>query len=196
MTMADTIAVMNHGRIEQLGSPEALYELPRTIFVANFLGQSNLFTGPVVGETSTAITVDVAGRGIVVPRARSHRHAGTVTIGVRPEKLSLHREPPVPDAARNVMGPGRVTDVSFTGVSTQYLVLVPGVGTLVVFEQNRSAGPVEGEGDEVWVTWNVEHGFGLDDDPVEAEPKFVADTTTQSIAAQRRSDLLAELEGA
>ena len=195
MTMADTIAVMNQGRIEQLGSPEALYELPRTAFVANFLGQSNLFTGPVVGETSTAITVDVAGRGIVVPRSRSHRHSGTVTIGVRPEKISLHRDPPVPDAAHNLLGPGRVIDVSFTGVSTQYLVEVPGAGTLVVFEQNRAAGPVEGEGDQVWLTWNLEHGFGLDDDPVEPESKFVADTSTQSIAAQHTA-LLTEIEGA
>ncbi|MCU1444820.1 ABC transporter ATP-binding protein [Cryobacterium sp.] len=196
MTMADTIAVMNKGRIEQLGAPEQLYDLPKTAFVANFLGQSNLFTGPVLGETSTSITVDVAGRGIVVPKARSHRHAGDVTIGVRPEKLTLHRENPVADSSHNVMGPGRVRDVSFTGVSTQYLVAVPGIGTLVVFEQNRSFGPVEGEGDEVWLTWNVEHGFGLDDDPADWETKFVADTSTKSIAAQRRATLVTELEEA
>ncbi|MEO7123649.1 MAG: ATP-binding cassette domain-containing protein, partial [Lacisediminihabitans sp.] len=57
MTMADTVAVMNKGRIEQLGAPEDLYELPRTAFVANFLGQSNLFTGDVTGTTSTSITI-------------------------------------------------------------------------------------------------------------------------------------------
>src|SRR5258707_13783401 len=45
MTMADTIAVMNHGRVEQLGSPTDLYENPKTTFVANFLGQSNLLPG-------------------------------------------------------------------------------------------------------------------------------------------------------
>ncbi|WP_120337778.1 ABC transporter ATP-binding protein [Cryobacterium soli] len=196
MTMADTIAVMNKGRIEQMGTPELLYELPRTAFVANFLGQSNLFTGAVVGETSTSIAVDVAGRSIVVPKARSHRHAGDVTVGVRPEKITLHRQKPEPDSAHNIIGPGRVTDVSFTGVSTQYLVTVPGVGTIIVFEQNRSFGPVEGEGDEVWMTWNVEHGFGLDDDPAGPDPKFVADTTTKSIAAQRRAALVTELEEA
>ena len=48
MTMADTVAVMNKGEIEQMGAPEELYELPKTAFVANFLGQSNLFTGKVV----------------------------------------------------------------------------------------------------------------------------------------------------
>ena len=49
MTMADTVAVMNAGRIEQLGAPEELYELPATAFVANFLGQSNLVSGAVAG---------------------------------------------------------------------------------------------------------------------------------------------------
>ena len=49
MTMADTVAVMNAGRIEQMGAPAELYELPRTAFVANFLGQSNLFARHVVG---------------------------------------------------------------------------------------------------------------------------------------------------
>ena len=195
MTMADTIAVMNKGRIEQLGSPEQLYELPRTAFVANFLGQSNLFTGPVVGETTSMISVDVAGHAVIVPKSRSHRHGGTVSVGVRPEKLSLHREQPPTDTGRNLLGPGRVIDVSFTGVSTQYLVVVPGIGTLVVFEQNRTFGPVGGEGEEVWVSWNVEHGFGLDDDPAD-DPKFAADTDTQSIAAQRRAALVTELEEA
>jgi spermidine/putrescine transport system ATP-binding protein len=195
MTMADTVAVMNKGRIEQMGAPEQLYELPRTAFVANFLGQSNLFTGSVVGTTSEAIAVDIAGNRVAVPMARAHRHAGQVTIGVRPEKLSLHRDAPAEDSGRNRMGPGRIVDVSFSGVSTQYLVAVPGVGTLVVFAQNMAFGPVAQDGEEVWVSWNVAHGFGLEDDPDQA-PRFPADTDTLSIAAQKRDALLAELEEA
>src|SRR5690606_2233341 len=70
MTMADTVAVMNKGVIEQMGAPEELYELPRTAFVANFLGQSNLFTGDVVASESDSITVDIAGVGIKIPRER------------------------------------------------------------------------------------------------------------------------------
>ena len=192
MTMADTVAVMNKGQIEQMGAPEQLYELPKTAFVANFLGQSNLFTGPVVGTTSEAISVDVAGQKVVVPRARAHRHAGAVTIGVRPEKLSLHTEVPAPDLGRNAMGPGRVIDVSFSGVSTQYLVAFPGVGTLVVFAQNMAFGPVAHEGAEVWVSWNIEHGFGLEDDPAKA-PKFASDTDTKTLATQKRASLITEL---
>ncbi|MFT2817880.1 ABC transporter ATP-binding protein [Leifsonia sp. A12D58] len=195
MTMADTVAVMNKGRIEQMGAPEQLYELPRTAFVANFLGQSNLFSGAVVGHTSEAISVDVAGNKVVVPTARAHRHAGEITIGVRPEKLTLHRDAPVAETGRNILGPGYVTDVSFSGVSTQYLINVPGVGSVVVFAQNMAFGPVAHDGDQVWVSWNVEHGFGLDDD-LDDTPRFPADTDTKSIAAQKRDGLLTELEGA
>lgn len=197
MTMADTIAVMNKGQIEQMGVPQQLYELPKTAFVANFLGQSNLFTGPVVSTTSNAISVDVSGQKVLVPTDRAHRVSGEVTVGVRPEKLSLHDEAPVHDSSRNVMGPGKVIDVSFSGVSTQYLVNVPGVQTLVVFAQNMSYGPAAHVGAEVWVSWNVEHGFGLADDPA-STPRFEADNDldTKTIARQRRSSLATELEEA
>lgn len=193
MTMADTVAVMNKGEIEQLGAPEELYELPRTAFVANFLGQSNLFTGNVAGSTSTAITVDVEGIKIVVPTKRAQRHTGEVTIGVRPEKLHLHKNAPKVAAGTNTLGPGRIVDVSFSGVSTQYLIAIPGIGTVTVFQQNMTSGPLAGEGAEVWVSWDVEHGFGLDDEPAPT-PRFPADTDTATIALQKKSALLSELE--
>ena len=167
MTMADTVAVMNKGQIEQLGAPEELYELPHTTFVANFLGQSNLFTGPVVAAKGDTIVVDVAGTKIEVPKDRSQRHAGLVTIGVRPEKLLLHTAAPAPASGTNVLGPGRVQDVSFTGVSTQYLIEVPGAGTLSLFAQNMVFGPVVQVGAEVWISWHTGYGFGLADLPPE-----------------------------
>ena len=165
MTMADTVAVMNKGRIEQMGAPEDLYELPHTAFVANFLGQSNLFTGPVSSSTSNSISVEVGGRRIVVPKDRAQVHEGTVTIGVRPEKLTLLTAAPAKDSGENVIGPGRVIDVSFSGVSTQYVVAVPGVGDIIVFAQNMVFGPVVEVGAEVWMSWTVDHGFGLSDSP-------------------------------
>ncbi len=195
MTMADTVAVMNKGRIEQLGAPEDLYELPRTVFVANFLGQSNLFTGDVVGTTSTSITIDVEGSRITVPKARAQRHAGEVTVGIRPEKVRLLTEVPKQDSATNTLGPGRVIDVSFSGVSTQYIVAIPGVGTVVVFSQNLGFGPIVDDGAEVWLSWQVDHGFGLEDDPVDTS-RFPADTDTATIAVQRKRALMSELEEA
>jgi len=192
MTMADTVAVMNKGRIEQLGAPAVLYELPRTVFVANFLGQSNLFSGQVVAENPDSVSVDIEGNRILVPKARAHRTSGHVTVGVRPEKLILSREAPTESADSNILGPGRVIDVSFSGVSTQYLIQIPLVGTIVLFAQNMGTGPIVGEGAEVWVSWHVEHGFGLEDE-VETGSRFPADTDTATLALQKRHALMSEL---
>lgn len=193
MTMADTVAVMNKGAIEQLGAPQDLYELPRTAFVANFLGQSNLFTGDVSNTTSNSITVSVEGMKITVPKNRAQRHSGEVTVGVRPEKLRLLTKEPKSVASENVLGPGRIIDVSFSGVSTQYLVAIPGFDTITVFAQNIDFGPVAHEGTEVWVSWEVDHGFGLEDE-ARPGPRFPADTDTAAIAVQKKRALLSELE--
>jgi spermidine/putrescine transport system ATP-binding protein len=193
MTMADTVAVMNKGEIEQMGAPEELYELPKTAFVANFLGQSNLFVGTVTSSTGPTMVVDVAGLKLEVPKERAQRHTGEVTIGVRPEKLILHTAEPEPTAGVNVLGPGRVTDVSFSGVSTQYQLVVPRIGLVTVFAQNMVFGPVANVGAEVWVAWTADHGFGLADEP-EPQPRFEADADTAMIALQARHDLMAEIE--
>ena len=71
MTMADTIAVMNEGKIEQMGSPADLYDSPRTAFVANFLGQSNLIKGRVVDSDGDANVVEIHGQKVKVLKNRS-----------------------------------------------------------------------------------------------------------------------------
>ena len=193
MTMADTVAVMNEGRIEQMGPPEELYESPRTAFVATFLGQSNLFLGNVSGSGSDVITVSASGNELRVPLERSVAHRGAVTVGIRPEKVSLHLTRPTLDASQTLIGPGRVTDASFSGVSTQYLVEVPGLDVVTVFAQNMSRADRAHEGDEVYLSWKVEHAFGLADAPAQSE-RFSSDTDTASIAVQEREKLEAELE--
>lgn len=171
MTMADTVAVMNAGRIEQLGPPADLYERPRTAFVANFLGQSNLLPGTVESVAGGVVTVvpDGGGRPLLVQADRSAVSTGRVLVGVRPEKLHLTGADSGPDAEEipafsNVVGPGVIADVSFSGVSTQYLVDVPGAGRLSVFSQNVSAGASYRPGDVVRVAWAVPHSFGLPGD--------------------------------
>ena len=116
-----------------------------------------------------------------------------MTIGVRPEKLMLHATEPKKAAGTNVIGPGRVTDVSFSGVSTQYQIAMPGFGLVTVFAQNMVFGPVVNPGAEVWASWTVDHGFGLLDE-AEPAPRFEPDTDTAAIAAQVRHELIAELE--
>src|SRR3954452_6986041 len=91
MTMADTIAVMNAGRIEQLGTPIDLYESPATAYVANFLGQSNLIRAAIIGQADENLIVDVQGTKQRVPTDRSRVHDGDVWVGIRPEKVFLAR---------------------------------------------------------------------------------------------------------
>lgn len=160
MTMADTVAVMNKGRIEQMGAPVDIYELPRTAFVANFLGQSNTVAGTVSGRSGDDLIVSAYGASFTVPTARSTVTDGAILVGVRPEKLAVaHQGATVPDRHNRVAG--KVTDASFTGVSTQYLVMTSWGDEWMVFEQNRSAHVLR-PGDEVTVHWSPEHTFGLD----------------------------------
>lgn len=183
MTMADTVAVMNKGRIEQMGPPEELYELPRTAFVANFLGQSNLFTGKASGKTSTSVSIDVAGNKVTVPLNRAAKTEGTITVGIRPEKMTLHTNKVSANSTTNVLNNGRVVDVSFSGVSTQYIIEFDGVGRVIVFAQNMDFGPVVHTGATVSVSWPIDRSFVIEDTP-EDSGKFDSDESTTSIATQ------------
>ena len=169
MDMADTVAVMNHGRIEQMGAPEALYDRPRTAFVARFLGQSNIFVGDVVEENANTISISCNGQKISAPKERSEKHSGKVALGVRPEKATFHEDKPDLDSNHNLVGPGEIIDIRFTGVSNQYLIDVPGFGDITVFAQNVGKSPVVQLGAQVWVSWKVEHAFGLSDLPLKAD---------------------------
>lgn len=156
MTMADVVAVMNGGRIEQMGPPRELYELPKTAFVANFLGKSNLMRGTVSGNDAGMLSVMVNGQTILLPADRAVQASGEVVVGVRPEKITISREG---YAGENRLS-GTVVDVSFTGTTTEYLVEVDGIGTLGTFTQNRGQQPAA-EGDTVYLSWEAQHSFGL-----------------------------------
>ncbi len=166
MDMADTVAVMNKGRIEQMGAPEALYERPKTIFVSKFLGQSNLFVGEVVETNADSVSISVLGNKITVPTKRAEKTTGKIAIGVRPEKATFHEDrAPAASAGLNIIGPGEIIDIRFTGVSNQYLIEIPQIGKVTVFAQNVGKSPVTELGAKVWVSWKVEHSFGLSDLP-------------------------------
>jgi spermidine/putrescine transport system ATP-binding protein len=159
MTMADTIAVMNAGRIEQLGSPVDLYESPATAYVANFLGQSNLLPAAVADRRADAVLVEVDGTRIAVPAGRCRSDGRDVLVGVRPEKIHLETG----DAATtNALPGGTVVDASFTGTSTQYLVRMPSGRQLSAFAQNTGRATVLPVGSRVTVCWDPDHTFALD----------------------------------
>ncbi len=149
MTMADQIAVMRGGRIEQLGTPSELYEQPKTAFVAGFLGVSNLLYGTVSGDTSVRLD---GGGEVKVGRAALAGHSGKVAVGIRPEKIRVGR------GEGNELS-GRVTEVAYVGVSTQYIVETP-AGALTVYVQNAEPGSLRAApGDPVELSFNPEAAF-------------------------------------
>jgi spermidine/putrescine transport system ATP-binding protein len=161
MTMADTIAVMNAGVIEQMGDPATLYERPATTFVANFLGQSNLLPADVNGKDGDSLVLDVQGLRLRLPAARSASSSGKVWLGVRPEKLQIgDAVGPAPSNGFNSLE-GDITDASFIGVATQYLVRLPWGQEISAVQQNDGTRP-RSTGERVRVTWQADHGFALD----------------------------------
>jgi spermidine/putrescine transport system ATP-binding protein len=166
MTMADTVAVMNGGRVEQLGAPAELYENPQTTFVANFLGTSNLIEAEVAETSGGDIVVTAADAKLRLPAGRcatQPRTGGKLLVGVRPEKISLtHADDAGTIADGRNRFTGTVADSSFIGVSTQFVIDSPVCPELEVYVQNIERDPRLVPGAEVVLHWNPEHTFGLD----------------------------------
>jgi spermidine/putrescine transport system ATP-binding protein len=158
MTMADTIAVMNGGKIEQLGSPAELYEHPQTAFVAGFLGASNLLRGRPNGDGTVALD---AGGAVHVPDGSLNGRSGRVSVGFRPEKVRIDRAgTAAPDGLNRLEG--TVADESYVGVSTQYIVETA-AGPVAVYSQNADPGArAHGRGDRVLLAWSPESTFVVD----------------------------------
>ena len=160
MTMADSIAVMNRGRIEQLGAPDDLYERPETVFVAGFLGVSNLLYGTVAGGDS--VRLDGGGELRVNGGALDGR-SGRVACGVRPEKIRLGA-----DEQNRIEA--RVTERAYVGVATQY-VLDSAYGPIQVYSQNLEAGVQDRAtpGDGVTISFSPDAVFVLEPSSEEVE---------------------------
>jgi spermidine/putrescine transport system ATP-binding protein len=163
MTMADEIAVMNEGRIEQAGSATDLYETPSTAFVANFLGDCNLIDGTLGrrdGEVADFETHDGARLRVRTARIDPSLNGGPVRVGVRPEKVTLLPAEIEAPAGANVLR-GRIEIASFLGTAIQYVVHTPGGEEFTAIEQNRTGqGPDSmGPGREVQLAWDPIHSF-------------------------------------
>jgi spermidine/putrescine transport system ATP-binding protein len=150
MTMADSIAVMSDGHIEQLGSPDDLYERPSTPFVARFLGVSNLLQGTSNGDGSVRLD-----DGTVVRAPGAQGRQGPVAVGIRPEKIRIGR------TDENALS-GEVKERAYIGVSTQYIVSTHH-GPISVYVQNSDAGAAAVHpGDQVTLSWSPDSTFVVD----------------------------------
>lgn len=137
LTMSDRIAVFNHGKIEQVGSPAEVYEHPATPFVAGFVGTSNL----VDGEMAKRIT------------------GSDARFSIRPEKIRLAA--PGQKVSEDMFSlDGKIRDVVYLGLYTRYLIELSGGGDLVVVEQNlktTSMDVMKARGQNVRLLWLKEH---------------------------------------
>ncbi|MBC9936522.1 ABC transporter ATP-binding protein [Leucobacter sp. cx-87] len=155
MSMADRIAVMSDGRIEQIGSPRELYDNPNSEFVATFLGSSNLIAAERVSDTG----VTLLGTGIDLPKDRMHHPIGQGSVGVRPEKVRLL---PAEQAGQPMSGTvqvsGYVTSTVFQGSTVQYRIQADNELDLQCFTQNLSSDMFR-PGDPVAAQWDARDSF-------------------------------------
>lgn len=157
MTMADSIAVMSGGHIEQLGSPDDLYERPATPFVAQFLGVSNLLQGVSSGDGTVRLD-----DGTVIRAPGASGRQGPLAVGIRPEKIKLGR------SDENALT-GEVKERAYIGVSTQYIVETTH-GPITVYVQNSEAGAAAVHpGDQVTLSWSPDSTFVVDSDKERSE---------------------------
>src|SRR5215472_15893008 len=161
LTMSDRIAVMDDGKVEQLGTPREIYEHPRTRFVAGFIGTSNLLTGTVTRMDGDRAVIELGpGERIIVPvQDRVASEGSRLELTVRPEKIDLSTAPP---AGEGCALRGSVTEVVYLGTSTNFSVSTTAGSDMVVFQQNSaSAASVAARGDIVWLSWQPEHSYPI-----------------------------------
>jgi spermidine/putrescine ABC transporter ATP-binding subunit len=156
LVMSDRIAVMNDGRIEQIGHPTELYDEPATRFVANFIGESNFIEGVVQQADGAVTTVAAPGIGeLRAPHRAGVASGEQVALTVRPEKIVASENGAAPEM--NALD-GTVADVVFVGEMRRYVVALPGGQKLVLKAQNRSGVRNFARGDAIRVCWNVADG--------------------------------------
>ena len=158
MSLADEIAVMNEGRIEQRGSASDLYERPTSEFVAGFLGPCNLVDGQLRSRHADLVDFESAGGALLRVPADRIGESQSIRVGVRPEKLTLRRLADEAPADLNALR-GRLVAASYRGVAIQYEVLTERGEEITAITQNRDgsepdAAPV---GSEVVLTWEPRH---------------------------------------
>jgi spermidine/putrescine transport system ATP-binding protein len=152
ITMSDHIAVMNKGRVEQIGPSRKIYEQPETVFVAGFIGETNLIEGTLVDKTNMIHCE--SGMQILVKPGPPFQ-TGKVMVNIRREKIRMGQN------AENLDNrfEGRVVDMVYQGDSSTYTVLVAEQTILTVTQQNSDAGKIFKKGQPVVVGWPIENGI-------------------------------------
>ena len=180
LTLSDRIAVMNEGRILQIGTPQEIYERPRTRFVAGFIGETNLFAGRVQREGDHLVVTTSSGLTLRCQSVSWARDGDEVVVAIRPENLQPSENTATPGLSLD----GTLMRVTYLGDLLQFHVEVPGQGEIVMQRQNGSGAPTWRVGERGSLTWRPEHALVLVDDAT-AEP------SEQDIESADGSDLVA-----
>ena len=165
MSISDTIAVMNQGRIEQIGKPAEIYETPRTSFVAAFIGDTNFLEGRVTESLGERFSrAEIPGLGaVMIDNDKPVRPGDRIHLSLRPEKLMVSREKPAHGQWENAV-PGTVEDIIYFGSHTRYWVRC-GEYRICAEQQHRTFQLDETApswGDPVWLRWHANDGFMLE----------------------------------
>ncbi len=167
LVMSDRIAVMNHGRIVQLGSPVVLYERPNSRFVASFIGESNFLEGMVVESAGDVVKVKVGGRMLLASGSEPVGNGVVVALAVRPEKLSFRDAvAPEPDTGLNSLQ-ATVREATFVGEMRRYVVQTDDGLTITLKQPLRYGIQLHFPGDNVELVWHVEDTRVVSVDEVE-----------------------------
>ena len=162
MTMATRIALMEHGRIRQVGTPDEIYEQPTSRFAAGFIGSVNLIEGVIEDDEADHVTIRTPAFEtlIHVGHGISGFEGQAVAFALRPEKLSIHKEEP---AQRHNKARGVIEDIAYFGSHSVYHVRLPGGFKFMADFTNRQRWASEGFtwNDPVWVSWGEEDGVVL-----------------------------------
>ena len=152
LVLSDRIAVMNHGRIEQVDTATGLYERPVNMFVADFVGESNFVPGQVVSFDASYAMVHCGALCLHCRFDGSARAGDKVLVGIRPERIAIASMV----SERDVGHHATVTDAIYIGEGTRYVVRLSDDVLLVVKEQQRRNGAVFTRGDSVVLTWETD----------------------------------------
>jgi spermidine/putrescine transport system ATP-binding protein len=136
LTMSDRIAVMDNGRVAQLGTPAEIYENPRTAFVAKFIGESNFFDGQANGRSGAHwVVTRNGGKSFRIPDHPSLNQGREVRIAVRPEWMDVQKPDAVPPGENALVG--TVKDIIYLGETMHVIVTVPGACDVTVALRNE-----------------------------------------------------------
>ena len=153
LSMSDRVVVMYDGGIEQVGTPRQVYEEPRTLNVAKFIGEVNIFPGQVTAIDDKKLTMDIEGKPWVVKGNYPFAHSQKLHILIRPEDLQMWGQSEVDDTTD--MFPGVVEEVIYKGTTVDFMVRLPNnqlVAATKFFNEDDER--VEyALGEQVWITW-------------------------------------------